>query len=85
MAYKERGVFEAFEQMLGITERVGAKMQKVDFKTVEPIRGIFGMMATMKRPEVQEGLGGLIELSTVMTALKTDPTTAASCNPRQAA
>ncbi len=82
---KERGVFEAFEQVLGITERVGARMQQVDFKTVEPIRGIFGMMAAMKRPEVQEGLGVLIELSTVMTALKTDPTTAASCRPRQAA
>ncbi len=82
---KERGVFEPFEQVLGITERVGARMQQVDFKTVEPIRGIFGMMAAMKRPEVQEGLGVLIELSTVMTALKTDPTTAASCRPRQAA
>lgn len=83
---KERGVFEAFEQVLGITERVGAKMQQVDFTAVEPIRGVFGMMAAMKRPEVQEGLGVLIELSTVMTALKTDPKTTQSCSsPRQAA
>ncbi len=77
---KQRGVFEAFEQVLGITERVGAKMQEVDFQNVAPVRGIFGMMAAMKRPEVQEGLGVLIELSTVMTALKTE-SAASSCSP----
>jgi len=82
---KQRGVFDAFEQVLGMTERVGAKMQKVDFQAVEPIRGIFGMMAAMKRPEVQEGLGVLIELSTVMTALKSDPTEAIACKSGQAA
>lgn len=81
---KQRGVFEAFEQVLGVTERVGAKMQEVDFQNVAPVRGIFGMMAAMKRPEVQEGLGILIELSTVMTALKTEPA-ASTCGPRQAA
>ncbi len=81
---KQRGVFEAFEQVLGMTERVGTKMQQVDFQQVEPIRGIFGMMAAMKRPEVQEGLGVLIELSTVMTALKQDPAVG-SCSSRHAA
>ncbi len=70
---KQRGVFEAFEQLLGITERVGAKLQQVDFQKVEPVRGVFGMMAAMKRPEVQEGMGVMIELATVMTALKNDP------------
>ncbi len=82
---KQRGVFDAFEQVLGMTERVGAKMQAVDFQAVEPIRGIFGMMAAMKRPEVQEGLGVLIELSTVMSALKSDPTEAIACKSSQAA
>ncbi len=67
---KERGVFDAFEQVIGVTERVGLKMKEIDFSTTEPIRGIFGMMAALKRPEVQEGLGVLIELSTVMPALK---------------
>jgi uncharacterized protein YjgD (DUF1641 family) len=81
---KQRGVFEAFEQVLGITERIGSKMQQVDFQEVKPIRGVFGMMAAMKRPEVQEGLGVLIELSTVMTALKSEPAGAA-CSSRQAA
>ena len=81
---KQRGVFEAFEQVLDVTERVGARMQKVDFQQIEPIRGIFGMMAAMKRPEVQEGLGVLIELSTVMTALKQAPASA-TCSTSQAA
>jgi hypothetical protein len=67
---KQRGVFEAFEQMIGVTERVGLKMKEIDFSTTQPVRGIFGMMAALKRPEVQEGLGVLIELSTVMPALK---------------
>jgi uncharacterized protein YjgD (DUF1641 family) len=70
---KKRGTFEAFEQVLGVTERVGSKLQQVDFEKIEPIRGIWGMMSAMKRPEVQEGLGVLVELSTVMTALKHEP------------
>ncbi len=70
---KQRGTFEAMEQILGMTERVGNKMQQVDFEKVEPIRGLWGMMSAMKRPEVQEGLGILIELSTLMTALKQEP------------
>ena len=48
-------------------------MQQVDFEKIEPIRGIWGMMSAMKRPEVQEGLGILVELSTVITALKKQP------------
>jgi uncharacterized protein YjgD (DUF1641 family) len=48
-------------------------MQHIDFEKVQPIRGIWGMMSALKRPEVQEGLGILVELSTVMTALKPEP------------
>jgi hypothetical protein len=33
-------------------------------------RDVFGMIAALKRPDVQEELGILIELSTVMPALK---------------
>ncbi len=75
---KQRGVFDAFEQVLDVTERVGGKLQQTDFDKVEPVRGIFGMMAALRRPEVQEGLGVLIELSTVMTALKEKKTTPCS-------
>ncbi len=67
---KQRGVFAAFEQVLDVTERVGNKMQDIDFAKTKPVTGIFGMISAMKRPEVQEGLGVLIELSTVMSALK---------------
>jgi len=67
---KQRGVFDAFEQVLGITERVGSKIQQVDFDNIQPVRGVFGMMSAIKRPEVQEGLGILLELSTVLTAIK---------------
>ena len=67
---KQRGVFTAFEQMISVTEQVGLKMKEIDLAGAEPVRGIFGMISAMKRPEVQEGLGVLIELSTVMPALK---------------
>ena len=72
-ALKQRGTFEALEQILGMTERVGSKMQQVDFDNIQPIRGIWGMISALKRPEVQEGLGILVELSTVMTAIKKEP------------
>jgi uncharacterized protein YjgD (DUF1641 family) len=67
---KRRGVFDAFENVFHMTERLGTKMQTVDFDNARPVRGVFGMYSAMKRPEVQEGMGVLIELSTVMTALK---------------
>ncbi len=70
---KQRGVFDAFEQVLAVTERVGSRMQDVNFNEIQPIRGVFGMISALRRPEVQEGLGVLIELSTVMTALKQEP------------
>jgi len=75
---KQRGIFEALERVVGITERVGARVTEIDFDKIEPVRGVFGMMKAMKRPEVQEGLGILMELATVMTAIKND-TAPASC------
>mgnify|MGYP001357461342 FL=1 len=48
-------------------------MQQVDFEKIEPMRGLWGMMSAMKRPEVQERLGILVELFTVMTALRQEP------------
>ncbi len=67
---KQRGVLDALEQVLFATEQVGIRMQQVDFQQAQPIRGFFGMLSALKRPEVQEGLGVLVELSTVATALK---------------
>ena len=71
---KQRGVFTAIETMLGTVERVGLKLSQTDFDKARPVKGVFGMMAALRRPEVQEGLGVLIELSTVMTAVKEQPT-----------
>lgn len=70
---KRKGVFAAFEQVLEVTERLGTRLQSVDLTQAQPIRGIFGTMAALRRPEVQEGLGVLVELATVMTALKEPP------------
>lgn len=67
---KRKGVFSAFEQVLDVTERMGSRLQSVDLTRAQPVRGIFGMMAALKRPEVQEGLGVLVELATVMAVLK---------------
>lgn len=70
---KQKGTFETFEHVLEMTERIGSRMQQVDFEKIEPVRGVWGMISAMKRPEVQEGMGILVELSTVMTALKQEP------------
>lgn len=72
-AMKRKGVFSAFEQVLEVTERLGTRLQSVDLSQAQPIRGVFGTMAALRRPEVQEGLGVLVELATVMTALKQPP------------
>jgi hypothetical protein len=70
---KQKGVFSAFEQVLDVTEKMGTRLQSVDLSQAQPVRGIFGMMAALKRPEVQEGLGVLVELATVMAVLKEPP------------
>lgn len=67
---KARGLLDDFERMLAIGERVSAKMKMIDLNKAKPVTGIFGMMSALKRPEVQEGLGVLIELATVAAALK---------------
>jgi uncharacterized protein YjgD (DUF1641 family) len=71
--FKQRGLFDDFQKMLDIGEQVSVKMKSVDLAKAKPITGIFGMMSALKRPEVQEGLGVLIELSTVASALKHIP------------
>ncbi len=73
---QQKGVFSAFEQVLEVTERMGARLQTVDLAGAQPVRGVFGMMSALRRPEGQEGLGGLVELATVMTALKQPPAVA---------
>jgi hypothetical protein len=71
--FKQRGLFDDFQRMLDIGEQVSLKMKQVDLAGAKPITGIFGMISALKRREVQEGLGVLIELSTVASALKHMP------------
>jgi len=67
---KHRGLFDDFERMLKIGERVSSKMKELDLTNAKPVTGFFGMRAALKRKEVQEGLGILMELATVASALK---------------
>lgn len=55
------------QQML--TGMITALSEK-DLSQAKPVKGMFGMLGALKRPEVQEGLGVLMELSTVMGAMK---------------
>ena len=71
--FKQRGLFDDFQQMLDIGEQVSVKMKSVDLAKAKPINGVLGMISALRRPEVQEGLGVLIELSTVASALKHMP------------
>ncbi|WP_457573368.1 DUF1641 domain-containing protein [Desulfolithobacter sp.] len=80
---QQKGVFQTAEQLVDVTQRVGARLQEIDFQQVEPVRGVFGMLAALRRPEVQEGLGIMIELATVMTALK-EPSGMRECGNRSA-
>ncbi len=67
---KQKGVFNAFEELLAILERVGDKLTEIDFNNVKPVKGIMGLMKALKKPEVQEGLGILIEMTKVIPAIK---------------
>ena len=69
-SFKKRGFFDDFAQMLEIGERVSTRVKAIDLDEVKPVTGIFGMLSAMKRPEVQEGMGILLELAAVMSVLK---------------
>ena len=59
--------------MMEIGERVSARVKAINLDEVKPVTGIFGMLSALKRPEVQEGLGILLELAAVMSVLKQPP------------
>lgn len=67
---KQRGLFDDFERLMEIGERVSTRVKAINLQEIKPVTGIFGMMSAMKRPEVQEGLGILMELAAVMSVLK---------------
>ncbi|MCI5122814.1 MAG: DUF1641 domain-containing protein [Candidatus Electrothrix sp. AUS4] len=67
---KQRGLFEDLERLMEMGERVSARVKAINLEEIKPVTGIFGMMSAMKRPEVQEGLGIMLELAAVMSVLK---------------
>ena len=69
-ALKNKGVFDALSEVFGVVERMGERLSEIDFNNVEPVRGVFGMLKALKRQDVQEGLGIMIELSSLASAVK---------------
>jgi hypothetical protein len=69
-ALMKRGLFDDFAQMMAIGERVSTRVKAINLDEIKPVKGVFGMMSALKRPEVQEGLGILMELAAVMSVLK---------------
>jgi len=67
---KQRGLFDDLEQLMEIGERVCTRVKAINFEEVKPVTGIFGLLSALKRPEVQEGMGILMELAAVMSVLK---------------
>jgi hypothetical protein len=49
---KQRGLFDDFERMMAIGERVSARVKAINLDEVEPVRGIWGMLSALKRKEV---------------------------------
>ncbi|MCI5130505.1 MAG: DUF1641 domain-containing protein [Candidatus Electrothrix sp. EH2] len=69
-ALKKRGLFDDFARMMDIGERVSTRVKAINLDEVKPVTGIFCLLSAMKRPEVQEGMGVLLELAAVMSVLK---------------
>ena len=67
---KKRGVLDGLAEMKGMGERLAIKMGELDLSKAKPVTGVFGMMGALKRPEVQEGMGVMLEMASVLSALK---------------
>ncbi|MCG8334609.1 MAG: DUF1641 domain-containing protein [Proteobacteria bacterium] len=70
---KNKGLFTFLKKMTTILEKIGLKFNETDLENAKPIRGVFGMLSALRRSDVQDGLGILIELSSVMAAVKEKP------------
>ena len=67
---KKRGFFNGMQQMFDIGERVSNKVASIDFDAIPPIKGPFAMLGAMKRPEIQAGLGVMLEMATILSVVK---------------
>jgi len=67
---KGKGVFRAFEVLLNMLGDVSIKLAEFNPTRAKPIGGVFGLLNAMKDPEVQQGLGVLIELVKIFASIK---------------
>jgi uncharacterized protein YjgD (DUF1641 family) len=70
---KQKGLFTFLDKLVVILERVGLKMNEIDLEKAKPIKGIWGLLSAVRKTEVQESLGILVELATVVSAIKEQP------------
>lgn len=67
---KGKGVFRAFEVLFNMLGDVSVKLAEFNPAKAKPIGGVFGLLNAMKDPEVQQGLGVLIELVKIFASVK---------------
>ena len=70
---KQKGFFDSMQEVVRIMELVGQRTLDLDASQVQPINGLWGLYAAMKKPEVRDGLGVLFELVSVLSVVKTPP------------
>lgn len=64
---QSKGVFEGIEKGLAFFENILANFNNINLDEAKPVKGVFGMMSALKDPEVQRGLGVMMELSKVFS------------------
>lgn len=70
---KRKGFFDSMREIVRIMELVGQRTLELDAAQVKPINGVFGLYAALKKPEVRDGLGVLVEMLSVLAVVKNAP------------
>ena len=70
---KQKGFFDSMNELVKIMENVGQSLLKKDLGKAKPIKGVFGLMSALKREDVQNGLGVMVEILSSLSSLKTKP------------
>ena len=67
---KQKGFFDSMGKLMDMSEKVGQKMLTLEPEKIKPVTGVFGLYSAIRKKEVQEGLGIMIELLSVLSVLK---------------
>lgn len=67
---KQRGFFDSMMQLAGVMENIGQRMLEMETSPPRPIKGVWGLYSVLKQKDFQEGLGVLVDLVSVFSALK---------------